>query len=177
MMITAEQFAQTFEHVSQDQMATLLQCWSNQPKFTQCVKHQMMPAIAGALGCSLELEYKRVDIVFRALPDPESQTAADTEVVAAIEHENNCGGAESEVRKLRDLMAPLGVLITYVSLPRRQQLIAEFARIMVAGGVPSDGTSEGELLLIIGPYGMKPPTSLTWEYFMYGAGGFQQLTL
>lgn len=111
-MITAEEFSQAFEQVSRDQMIVLLECWPRQPKFTQHIKQQMMPAVANALGCSLELEYKRIDIVFRPLP---GATDNDTQIVAAIEHENNFGGSDSEVRKLRDLAAPLGVLITYVS--------------------------------------------------------------
>ena len=172
-MITAEQFSQTFEQVSRDQMPVLLECWPSQPKFTQYIKQQMMPAIADTLGCSLELEYKRIDIVFRPLP---GATDNDTQIVAAIEHENNFGRSASEVRKLRNLAAPLGVLITYVSAHRREQQIADFANIMAAAD-KSLATSGGELLLIIGPYGMSRPASLSWEYFVHRGDQFERVTL
>ena len=176
-MITARQFSQTFERVTHEQMATLLQRWSSQPQFTQCIKHQMMPAIASALNCGLELEYKRIDIVFRALSVSNGDANGDARIVVAIEHENNFGGSHSEVTKLRDLMAPLGVLITYVSPYRRQQLIAEFSKIMSASAGPSDAANLSKLLVITGPYGMKPPKSITWEYFVCQDGEFQPLDL
>lgn len=172
-MITAEQFSRTFEQVSKDQRSVLLECWPSQPKFTQYIKQQMMPAIADALGCSLELEYKRIDIVFRLLP---GATDNDTQIVAAIEHENNFGGSDSEVRKLRDLATPLGVLVTYVSVHRREQQITDFAKIM-ADAEKSPAAPRGELLLIIGPYGMSRPANLTWEYFVHRGDQFERVVL
>ncbi len=172
-MITAQQFSQTFEQITHEQMASLLQAWSSQPQFTQYIKHQMMPALANALGYDVELEYRRIDIVFRTLHS--SKAYNDTAIVAAIEHENNFIGSHSEITKLRDIAAPLRVLITYVSLHRRQQLIAEFEEIMSASADSSDDIQKGELLIIFGPYGMKPPQRLTWEYFVYQSDGFQKL--
>ena len=176
-MITAQQFSQTFEQVSRKQIIPLLQCWPSQPDFTRYVKHQMMPAIAGALGCSVALEYKRIDIVFRALPSPEDETVGDAKIIAAIEHENNFGGAGAEVRKLRDLALPLGVLITYASVHRRPEMLAEFADILAVSDVSSGGVPESEILVIIGPYGMNAPTVLTWEYFVSRGGKFQKISL
>lgn len=174
-MISAEQFSQAFEQVSEEQQVTLLQCWSSQPKFTQYIKRQMMPAIAAELCCSLELEYRRIDIVFRPLPGSGSGTETGTPIVAAIEHENNFGGSDSEVRKLWALPVPLGALITYVSVPRRRPQLAEFAKLLAA--VPGESTPLGELLLVIGPYGMKAPANLAWEYFVYRGEKFEQITL
>ena len=174
-MITAEQFSQTFEQVSDDQQEILLQCWSSQPKFTHYIRHQMMPAIASDLSCSLELEYQRLDIVFRPLPSSENDAETVMPMVAAIEHENNFGGSDSEVRKLRSLPVPLGVLITYVSVPRRRQQLTAFAKLLAAA--PGESAPLGELLLIIGPYGMKAPVNLEWEYFVYRGGDFTQIAL
>ena len=174
-MITAKQFSQAFERASHEQQVTLLQCWPSQPKLTHYIKHQMMPAIAEDVGCSLELEYKRIDIVSRPPPGPESDVMTIPKIVAAIEHENNFGGSDSEVRKLRMLPVPLGVLITYVSVPRRRQQLVEFAKLLAA--VSSESVPLGEMLLIIGPYGMKAPANLEWEYFVFREREFEQIAL
>ena len=176
-MIIAEQFSQAYEQVTQDQKQELQRCWPKPPLYTGYVKQQLMPAIANIFGCSMEAEYKRYDYVLRPLPDSQNHADGRTEIAAAVEHENNFGGAHSEIIKLRALNVPLGVLITFIGIPRRQEQLAEYARLLGSRSEIPDAEPPGEILVIVGPYGMTPPKVLTWEYFVFRGSGFQRLVV
>ena len=174
-MITAEQFSQAYEQVTQDQKQELQLCWPKHPLYTGYVRQQLMPAIANIFGCSMEAEYKRYDYVLRPLAVSQNHADGHTDIAAAVEHENIFGGAHSEIIKLRALNVPLGVLITFIRGPRRQEKLAEYARLLGSRSEMPDVEPPGEILVIVGPYGMTPPEVLTWEYFVFRGSGFQQL--
>ena len=176
-MITAEQFSQAYEQVTQDQKQELQRCLPKPPLYTGYVRQQIMPAIADILGCSMEAEYKRYDYVLRPLPDSQNHADGRTDIAAAVEHENNFGGAHSEIIKLRALNVPLGVLITFMSVRRHQGQLAEYARLLETRSDPPVAEQPGEILVIIGPYGMTPPKVLAWEYFVFRGSGFQRLVV
>lgn len=181
-MVTAKDFMRAFDQVSSEQLVTLLESWTNRTTFTRYIKRKMMPVVAGIVGCDIEIEYRRVDVVFTSLTPSKEVRLIDGKVVVAIEHENDAGpeardgGSRKEVAKLRDFNAPLGVLVTYID-DNRLGMLASFATIMSTLPNGSDVSDRGELLVIFGPYGMKVPTTLRWQYFEYRDGGFLELSI
>ncbi len=174
-MITAQKFLRSFEQVTQEQTPQLLHCWPGKPQFTQYVKNELMPSVASILGCYRELEYKRIDIVFKMLSVANAEPSNESEIIIAIEHENDFGKSHEEITKLCAFNASLGVLITYAGARNYQRLIAEFDKIVTAHTNQDSPSKRGEILVIFGPYGYNRPTNLSWDCFVHQGDGFVQL--
>ena len=174
-MITAEQFSQAFEQATQEQRPNLLRCWWPPPVFTDYAKNVLMPSVAGNLGYYRELEYKRIDVVFKL--SASSENTSQSKIAVAVELENVFGKSHEEVTKLRDFDAPLGVLITYAGVGSHQRLLSKFAEIMSGSKSQSPETDGSELLIIFGPYGEKPPVNLAWHHFVYKEHKFHALKI
>jgi hypothetical protein len=162
MEITANTFITTFEEAVTSQLPELLDGWHNQKLFTAYFTNRLAPRIAELLDYYARTEHKRIYIVLTPLTELLQASFADQDIAVAIEHDNNYGKSHEEIIKLRKLDAPLGVLITYASPQERRPKLEDFLQHISIIDSQIEGVAKGELLVIIGTYGMKRPTNLSW---------------
>jgi hypothetical protein len=170
-------FINSFENATEDQMGDLLDCWWPPPRFTRYVKHQMMPQIATDLGLGIALEFQRVDIVLPFAGETLIGAFDFRQVSIAVEHENSQTNAHEEIRKLRRINVPLGVLITYATEKKRPIKLEELASHIMEVDRSTSSALHGQLLVIFGNYGKEPPAKLEWDYHLWQHYRFAKVKL